>query len=199
MPKVKNDFEKKIAHAALRVAASRGWKAVTLDQIAKAAKVPVVTIKKNFKSANEILPAIIRTVTAETATHLGKPDIRASPRDRIFEVMMARFDVLQKYRKAIVSIIVESRRDSGMLCVLFPAQSQAMREMLTLAGLDKNQLKQPEWVTAAGMGAIYLAALRIWHRDETLDMARTMASLDRYLRWGEKATELAEIFFRRIG
>ena len=37
-------------------------------------------------------------------------------------------------------------------------------------------------VRTKGLALIYLASLRIWLRDESTDMAKTMASLDGYLR-----------------
>jgi ubiquinone biosynthesis protein COQ9 len=194
MPKNKNDLEKKCALAALCLTAAQGWENVTFDRIARTAKIPVATVKKHFAAKNDILSAIVRNVTEEVAVNLGKPDRHASPRDRLFEVLMARFDVLQKYRTAILNIMSESRRDSAMLCALLPAQSQAMRHILKLAGFERYQFPQQKTVTLGGVGLVYLATMRVWQKDETLDMAKTMAALDRYLRLADKA---AAILFRK--
>jgi ubiquinone biosynthesis protein COQ9 len=193
MPKTENDFEKKICIAALRLSSSRGWKNVTLELIAKAAKVPSVQMKKRFAGKNDVLVAIMHFVTDKAVAAAGKMDRHSPPRDRLFDLLMARFDILQKHRKGILGIMAWASRDSGIMCVLLPAQKQDMQKILAHAGLDQEGLGQP--LAVMGLWIIYLAALRVWRQDETLDMAKTMAALDRYLRYADKA---AEIIFRSI-
>ena len=174
--------------AVLKLAAERGWNGVTLDLVAKAAKVSLAHIKKNFKTANDLLPVIVRYVTDEVASAIGKPDRKASPHDQLFDVMMARFDVLQKHRAGILAITKAMRRDPAMFCILIPAQRQEMRRMLDLAGIE--QVGPVRLAAPAGLWVIYMVTLRIWQGDETIDMAKTMAGLDRALRFTGRAAEI---------
>jgi len=188
MPKAKNDLEYKICVSALRLASTRDWRDLTFEQIAKAARIPVAQAAKHFSGKNEILPAIVRTVTAETIDAIPKPGKRVTAHDRLFEVMMARFDILQKHRKAILSVMEESFRDSKMTCVLLPAQMQAMRETLTFSELAHRGMYQQ--MATAGLWVVYVATLRVWRYDETIDMTKTMAVLDRNLRLAEKVSDI---------
>src|ERR1700722_1720491 len=193
MPKPKPDLEDKITLAALRLIAGHGWKALTLDAVARAAKIPAAAVRKIFATTYDILPAIVHVVTRQTETALGKPDSRASSHDRLFEVMMTRFDVLQKHRKAVLVLMAAARGDSKMMYALAQAQGRAMQDMLALAGLSLSAgPRQQGLAAAAGLGPVYHATLWVWRNDETLDMAKTMAALDRYLRW---AGRVAEILF----
>ena len=192
MPKTDTVLDKKIALAVLRLAAARGWKDVTLEQIAKAAKLSSAQ-KKQFVHKNDVLPCIVRMVTQETQAATGKPDKRAAPHDRLFDVMMTRFDVMQKNRKGLLAIFKNVPQAPDMLCKFLPTQGEAMRDMLALAGLAEEGKGPRQHLVGLGLGVVYLATLRVWQTDETLDMAKTMAALDRYLRWAGRA---ADIFFR---
>src|SRR5208283_4486841 len=104
--------DKKIAEAALQLAASRGWRGVTLEHIAKATKIPQTRIKALYADRDAILPLLVDFISAKAISVLSKPDKTSPPHDRLFERMMARFDVLQEHRKAILSIAAAARGDS---------------------------------------------------------------------------------------
>ena len=57
---------------------------------------------------------------------------------------------------------------------------RSMAAMLETARISSSGVKG--LVRTKGLAAIYLATLRVWLRDESPDMAKTMASLDGYLR-----------------
>lgn len=193
MPKknTKPDIETKIATAALRLAARQGWARLTLEDITRAAKISPAPAKKHFAGKNDILPAIVRFVDAETAASVGKPDLKVPPRDRLFEVMMARMDVLQEHRRAILSIMEEVRRNPSLFRRLLPAEAEAVRNMLKLAGLGSKGPR--EIFTVAGLLGIYGLTLCRWSGDSSSDMAKTMAVLDRSLR---RVDPIVEILFR---
>jgi len=191
MPKTNQNSEKKICAAALRLTASHGWSPLTLEHIAKTAKIPVAQVKKLCADKNALLSLLVRYIDDNVKAAVGKPDMRATSHDRLFEVMMARLDILQTHRKTILDIIAETKRDPSLARILLPAQHQAMQNMLALAGLKEEGIKQ--FFATTGLLTIYVGVLCQWERDETKDMSKTMATLDRYLRRAEKA---AEIFFR---
>lgn len=185
--------EKKICDAALKLAARRGWNSVTLEDIARAATLSPAQVKKNFPDTASILPALVRQTNAKTADALGKAGPHGAAHDRLFEVMMARFDILQENRRAILNIMADIRRDPRPLRFLLPAETEAMRRMLTLARLTPEGPGEP--LAVAGLLGVYGFALCTWQRDSSPDMSKTMAALDKALR---QAGKLAEILFRRL-
>jgi len=193
MPKAKTNPENKIIEAALQLAARQDWSKLTLDHIAKAAKLSPAVVKKHFHGKNALLPAVVRWVNRETLATIDKLDLKASPHDRLFEVMMARLDVLQSHRRAILGIIAGSRRDPSALQYLLPVQTEAMRLMLNAARLQQKGLREIFSVT--GLLGVYILTLCVWRTDNSPDMSKTMAVLDRYLR---RAGALTEILFRTL-
>jgi hypothetical protein len=68
-----------------------------------------------------------------------------------------------------------------------------MGTMLDLADLKPEGLR--EAMAYTGLMAVYYRALCVWRHDETADMAKTMAALDRALK---QAESVAEIIFRTL-
>jgi AcrR family transcriptional regulator len=174
----------KIAAAALRLAAARGWENVTFDALAKAAKISPAILKKHFASPNDIIPVVIEEITRETLASAGKT--RGSPRDVMFDLLMSRFDVLQKNRKAVLSITETARRDHSLACVLARAVLKSIGTTIDAAKIETP----PRSVLIAGASAVYAWAFLAWRRDKTRDMSKTMAALDRALRLAGKISEL---------
>jgi len=193
MPKPKQNTENKIAIAALNLAAQRDWSSITVEQIAKAAKVPLAQAKKLFPDKDHVLAALVLVIDDKVAKSIGKPLSQGTPRDRLFEVMMARMDELQANRKAILGIIGAVRQNPRLIPLVLPAHVQAIKKLLSLAGLTVGKIQQP--LVIGGLLGIYSATLCQWHSDQTPDLSKTMAGLDRSLRLAEKA---AEILLRKI-
>ena len=185
--------DQKICEAALRLAALQEWDKVTLEQIARAAKIPARDIKARFTATADILPLIISNVTLESFKACGKPKGAASAHERLFDTLMARFDQLQKHRKAILSISRAALRQPNLPLILLPAQLDTMKKTLEFAGI-KTQ-KTCDTFASIGLLGVFLATFRVWKEDETLDMSKTMAALDRYLRYTDRAVTLLRIKF----
>ncbi|MDD5585717.1 MAG: hypothetical protein PHY92_02020 [Alphaproteobacteria bacterium] len=177
-------FESRVALAALKLAAKKPWAEITPEQIAKAAKAPVPILKKRFPETASVLPVIVSLIDAETKKNTGAVDRKATAHDRLFEVMMARFDALQTHRSGITSIAGACRQKPDLALKLLQAQSSSVQSMISLAHLKKDGAIG--LIQSAGVMAIYHLALRRWMSDDTHDLAKTMSFLDRMLRNGEK-------------
>ena len=176
--------ERKLCAAVWQILAQQAWEALTPAQIAKVAKLPLAQVQAWAGTRYKVLPLLIRSVTAEVAAPIGAPSLQDSQRDRLFEVLMARFDVLQRHRVAVQNVLRATRRDRRILCALLPAQREAMGEMLALAGIESQGWRRPMMV--AGLATLYAVVLGRWTRDTTPDMAKTMALLDRALGYADK-------------
>jgi AcrR family transcriptional regulator len=183
MPKAKPLNENaKIAAVALRVAASQGWESVTLDKIAKAAHISVATLKARFKSTTNLVPVLAEEIDREAFASTGTA---GAVHDRLFDLLMARFDVLQKHRQAIQSMAKAARHDRALSLALSRATLDGVYRLIEAAQIKDKTPSRP--VMAVGLAAIYGWAFCVWMRDNSRDMAKTMAALDRGLRWSGKA------------
>ncbi len=182
MPK-KADIPKQIIDAAMGLAAERGWHDLSLSEIAAAAKVPLSRLHPVFPSKQAILNGLSRRVDAAVLAEAEGEESGESARDRLFEVLMRRFDALRPYKPGLGNVIYDQGRDPlAALCGL-PRLLGAMALMLEAAGISSTGLAGA--VRAKGLAAIYLATIRVWLRDDSPDLAKTMAVLDRRLRRAE--------------
>ncbi|HUY68760.1 MAG TPA: TetR family transcriptional regulator [Alphaproteobacteria bacterium] len=182
--------EKKICDAGLSLAVRHGWDKVTLEQIARAVKIPAADVRKRFADKNQVLAAIVHNM----GTPAGAKRAQGTPHDQLFEAMMARFDALQEHRAGVLAVCEAVRRDPALVRYLIPAQWRAIGAIAATAGLAEMEGSRRPLTQAALLG-IYYWALCGWMRDRTPDMAKTMAGLDRGLR---VAGKVAAMMGRRI-
>lgn len=182
----------KICEATLRVAAD-GWDKVTLERIAKASKISLTEIKNKFAAPRDVLPLIVDYITATSFASCGKIDKKASAHDRLFDILMARFDVLQPHRRAIRSITESARKAPQIGLRMAPAEFQAMKKTMKFAGVEAQ--KTCAGLQVAGLLGVFCFTCFVWWNDETLDMSKTMAALDRALRMAHRAATLLRVGF----
>jgi AcrR family transcriptional regulator len=175
----------RVIAGALRLAGERRWRDVTLADIAAAANIRLVDLRREFDTKGDILAAFVRAV--DDAVLARTPERSASgttsPRDAIFEVVMSRFDVLAPYRPALKSIAESWPADPAHLRALAASPAWMLRAArIEPEGFDGK-------VRTAGLGAVYAAVFRTWLDDDDPGLARTMAALDRRLRRGERTLQ----------
>ena len=180
----KRDLADRLIDAALRLAVKRGWRNVTLAEIARAAGASLAETYRIMPSRSAVLDAFARRIDAEVlaADAVEKDSLR--PRDRIFDVLMRRFDALQRHRKSVAAILRDSGRDPVALVASVPQFLRSMRWMGEAAGLPMDGLGG--LLRTHAIATAWAATLRSWLADETPDLARTMAALDQRLRWAER-------------
>lgn len=183
MPR-KPDLSDRLIDAALRLAAERGWRQVTLAEIARAAGASLAETYRVMPSRGAVLDAFARRIDAEVLAAEAVEEDSVRPRDRLFDVLMRRFDALQRHRAAVAAIIRDSWTDPLALAAAAPQLLRSMSWMGEAAGLGMDGLGGAARTKA--IAAAWVLALRTWLEDETPDLSRTMASLDQRLRWAER-------------
>lgn len=169
--------------AALALAAEKGWGSVTMADIARKSKMTLADLHEWFDDKGDILAAWHRRIDRRVLESFDGEAGGGNPRDALFDILMERFDILNDDRAAAVSILNSLCLDPKEFVIAFPQLGRSMAWMLDAAGIDTGGMKGAARV--AGLGVIYLAALRVWKDDDSRDMAKTMAALDRYLDRGE--------------
>jgi AcrR family transcriptional regulator len=176
------DPAKHVIEAALRLAAERGWANLALADIAAAAKLSLADLYASYPSKTAILAALSRQVDRQVLAGL-EPGAEESTRDRLFDLIMKRFDALAPYREGLSAVARDVGRDPlAALCGLGQL-ARSMALMLEAAGVSSSGLAGA--LRTKGLGTIYLATMRDWFRDDSTDKARTMAALDARLRRAE--------------
>ena len=167
----------RIVAAAFDLAATDGWARADLSRIAAAAGVSLADVHAEFPAKAMMIDAFMMGID-QAVLAAGPADADDSARDRLFEVLMRRFDALAPH-KAGVAAVFRDCGDPAVGLIGLPCFLRSMAWMLEAAGLSSGGVFGT--ARAAGLGAVYANALRVWLRDDQPDMAKTMAALDRGL------------------
>jgi AcrR family transcriptional regulator len=190
------DPAERILAAAMEVAVRIGWRRAALADIAAAAEMSLGEVHAHFADKGAMLRGIVELADRKVLAGAGEPDPESSARDRLFDVLMRRFDALRPYREGLAAVAREGG-GVGIGDAICGAQRmlRSLAWMLEAAGIGTGG-----WAGACrvkGLAVVYAATFGAWLRDETEDMGKTMAALDKNL---GRAERFASTFaFRRAG
>jgi AcrR family transcriptional regulator len=174
----------RIVDAALALIATQGWRQVSLAAVASEAGVPVLQVYRLFPSRTAILCGFVRRIDETVLAEPVDGEAGEKPRDRVFDLLMRRFDALRPHRGALEVLQRDLPRDPVSALALGGAALCSMRLMLEAAGIATHGIGGV--IAVKLTAAAYLATGRTWLRDESPDLAPTMAQLDRRLRGIER-------------
>jgi len=180
----KSDLREEVVDAALALAAEGPWREVTLADIAARAGLPLADVVEEFATKLSVVRGFMRRIDREVLENLD-PELAQEPaRERLFDVLIGRFEALNPHKAAVRSLWDALARDPDALAVLNRAAIRSQLAMMAAAGLNAEGLSG--MVRAQGIAMIFFRTMRVWLDDEDPGMARTMAALDRYLRDAER-------------
>ena len=171
-----------LARAALSLAAAGSWREVTLVRLAHAANRPVSELYG--ASLGEAVDCVEEAFDRAIGEDLDKLDPGQSVRDRLFELIMRRFEAMEPHRTAVLAMEQGGDRDPVMMAAAHQRHVRCARWVLALAGLEADGMTGQ--ARAQGLGVIIGQARAAWRGDEAGDFAKTMASLDKNLRRAEE-------------
>lgn len=180
-----------VLDAFLTLVAERGYGEVTLRDVAAAADTGLADLYRLYPDKMALLAGVMTRVDA--AVLAGTPrqvDPEETARDRLFDVMMRRYDALKPHREAIRSIVRAARRDPLLALSLAPSARRSMAAMLEAAGLSSEGVSGA--VRQNGLLAIYVAVSRVFDGDDSADLSKTMAALDGRLKTAERWAQTFE-------
>ena len=114
---------------------------------------------------------------------------KSSQRDMLFEIMMARYDILNEYRASVKNIINHFiSRPQGVL-KLIPKLIESKILIATFANINPSGIKGI--IKIKIIFALYYITLFTWFNDENESLEKTMSVLDKYLNNIEKVIEFS--------
>ncbi len=176
----RGEIADRAVEAALRLIAARGWLAVGMADVAHEAGISLADLRAIFPCKSAILSTFRHRTDARVLAECGPFDPGDSVRDRLFDVLMQRFDALEPHRGAVQRLLEDLPRDPAAALGVLPGLLVSMGWMLEAAGLSSGGWQGA--FKAKGLAVVWLATLRVWLVDEGPDYPRTMAALDRNLR-----------------
>ncbi|MCB9983312.1 MAG: TetR family transcriptional regulator [Rhodospirillales bacterium] len=183
--KTEKDLKQAIVEKTLALAEQQSWDSVGLPDIAQAAGLTLAEMYDLVEDKGDILALFGRMIDRRVLEAIGPSDANVSERDRLFDLLMERFDVLNEYRPGLVSILQSFRFDPKQAVIAAPHLCRSMSWMLEAAGIETGGITGA--VKVAGLTGVYLKTLRVWRDDESADLAKVMAALDKDLGRVERA------------
>lgn len=174
----------RIIKATMALAGERRWRAITLSDITAEAGVSLSQLHAVFSSKGAILRAFSDRIDAVVLAGTDD-DAEGEPiNDRLLDVLVRRLEALQDYKPAIGSILRDTVTDPAAALCSGPRLLRSMAWSLEAAGVGSSGLRGH--IRTKGLAAIYVSTLYVWLRDDSPDLGRTLAHLDRALRRAEQ-------------
>lgn len=177
-------FDRDVTAALMRVAAREGWSGTTLPRVAAEAGTTLAALRARYADRAAILDRCLSVTDAAVLAGTVPAGESDTPKDRLFDVLMRRFDALAPHRAGVTAAWRGIRADPVALACRLPAMLASMRWMLAAAGIPATG--PLGMLRAKGLLAVWVLVFRAWEQDETADLAPTMAALDKALSRAER-------------
>jgi AcrR family transcriptional regulator len=168
-----------IAGAAIKLAGERGWRSISLADIALEADVTLSELSRYYSCRPDILDGFERMIDRRMLAGAAAGDVDDKPRDRLFDIIMERLDALAPYREGVKRVARAVPFDPGIGLVLACALPRSIAWMFAGARIALDGPTTP--LRIAVLGGVYMSTLRVFLREESEELSKTMAHLDRQL------------------
>jgi AcrR family transcriptional regulator len=181
--------------AFIKLIAEKGFADVALRDVAEAAGLGLAELYRVYPDKVALVAAFLAKIDAEVlAGTPSRTDPEETARDRLFDAMMRRYDAQRPYREALRAIRRAGARDPMLALAMAPALRRSMAAMLEAASVSSEGLGGA--LRQNGLLAIHYAVSRVYDKDETTDLSKTMAALDSRLKMAERWAQLFEKYVK---
>ena len=184
----------RIVDAFMTLLAEKSIERIGFAEIAKAAGVSLADLRGTFASTLAILAAHMKAIDRAVLAG-GDADMdEEPPRERLFDVLMRRLEVLAPHKDAVRSLMRSAARNPGLAFALNSLAVRSQQWMLTAADIGASGPRG--LLRAQGLALLFASVLRTWINDEDEGLAPTMAALDRALARGQRWSGFLDDLFR---
>ncbi|MGD9508763.1 MAG: TetR family transcriptional regulator [Geminicoccaceae bacterium] len=163
--------------------AERGWAGFSFAEVARRAGTTLDAVYAELPDRSALLRMLGRRLDAGMlALDLAELD-GMNVRERLFELIMRRLDGMADYKDGLRMLARRPALEPVLLATACGNLDRLSRRLLDAAGADHGPVLA--MLARRVVGGIYLCTFRVWLDDDTPDMARTLAELDRRLQQAE--------------
>ena len=175
--------EDQVLNGWMAAIARDGWREAGPGSVAELSGVPLSDIVAVLPDRWSALTAFGRRLDrAALAEAASDPD--ASVRDRLFALLMARFDAGDDHKATVRSLGEAAKHDPALGVFLLGSQTVSIARIASAAGVETGGLLGPLRVEA--LTVMVLHATQTWLDDADPDLAATMKALDTDLERAER-------------
>ncbi len=169
------EFDRAAIGAVLDQAGLRGWSDVSLVEAARDGGLDLPRMRRRFPNRAAVVVRLGAWLDGAALSNLPS----GTPRERLFDIVMNRFEALQQHRDGIRALLGAMRTDPGLTLLVGAGTLRSMKWLLEGADIPASGLSGTLRIN--GLLALWLYALRAWEQDDSADLSATMAAVDRGL------------------
>lgn len=186
----KADPRTRAIEALMTLVANHGWQDIELAQVAESAEMPLSVLRDLFPSKGAMLAGFGRMLD-KAVLDSTNPDLVGEPaHERVFDLMMRRIDAMAPYKAALTEIRRAIRRDPLAAAALNQSALNSWRYLLGSVGIPVED--ELGMLKIQGAVIVFARTADTWLDDSDESMAKTMATLDKELKNGERILGVAE-------
>jgi AcrR family transcriptional regulator len=183
-----------VVDAFMTLLAEKRFEDIGFAEIARRAGVSLSELRAKHASKIEMLASHMREVDRAVLDGIDTAMADEPPRERLFDVLMRRLDLLARDKSAIESLRRSAMLNPGLTFALNGLTVRSMQWMLTAADISASGPKG--MMRSQGLALMFASVIRTWLQDDDPGQARTLAALDRALSSGERWSGLLDDLLR---
>ena len=160
-----------IAKKTLKLLENNSWNKISFSKI-------VTNKQNNIKNKKDLLVNINRYFDFLLKKNLMSLE-KSSTKDMLFEVLMARLDILNLHRKSIQNLIKYFVKNPHHFVSQIPSFLESVILISTLSNVNVAGIQGIAKLKSIFI--LYLLIIYIWYQDETEQLEKTMTALDKYI------------------
>ncbi len=160
---------------ALELIGEKGWAQFELKDLADN-KISLAKVHQHYPSRLSLLESLGDYIDQTTLETMDAFDPSETQKDRLFSVMMTRFDALAPIKPAVKSLWQDAWKDPLTISCSLPMGINSLSWLLQASGIDTTGIRGALRIKA--FGVCYLSTVWTWLSDETEGLDVTMAALD---------------------
>lgn len=176
----------RIIDAGLAEAADTGWRNLSMSALAARAGLSLGDVLVHVPTRAHLILRIFDRLDQRMLAGVKSVDGADSARDRLFDVAMKRFDAMNANRDGMRAVVNGLRFDPPSAAAAICRADRSAAAMLAAAGVSPDGLLG--CLRVQGLKVVLACALKAWIDDDSGDLAKTMAALDRALERAESVS-----------
>ncbi len=165
--------------AALDLAGQEGWRGLTLRAIAERAGKPLAELPPDVSAPADLLDLYGARLDQAMLAASGDFGPHDPVRDRLFEIVMARFDAMKGEKAAMAAALRDLRWEVSAAAPVLRAMVRFARLALEASGVSAGGWRGA--LRVRRLSSTFEAVLRVWVFDDE-GQSKTMAALDEKIR-----------------
>ena len=170
-----------------------GWDKFSIEKLSTKENIPVRDLKVFFKCKYSIVDKFSIMIDKNIESKLRLEDFKdSSKKDILFELIMMRFDEMEEFKSSLAKILDVSKNKPLLASIITRNVMNTMDFFLELSNCYSNYTF--DVLKKNFLFLIYSITFKTWLSDNTEDLSKTMAELDKLLSTAENFQQKVSSF-----